>query len=546
VGSANGTGAAASFSFPQGIATDSVGNVYVADTNNDTIRKITPAGVVTTLAGTPGVGNNLDGIGAAASFEVPWGIAVDSAGNVFVADTSSNIRKITPAGVVTTLAGPPQQSDIGYADGIGASALFYFPRSLATDSAGNVYVADTGNQAIRQITPAGVVTTLAGNAPFDGSANGIGSAASFNNPYGVATDGAGNVYVSDSFNNAIRKITPAGLTTTIAGTSEVIGSADATGSEASFNFQSYEQWRGPSWSYINGIVSDSVGNIYVADTNNDTIRKITPAGTVSTFAGIVGVSGHGDGIGTNALFNSPTGLAIDSADNLYVADSGNNTIRMITPVGQVSTLAGVAGNGGSYDGPGVVATFSNPQGLAADAAGNVYVADSNNYTIRKITPSGMVSTFAGTAREGGNSDGTGAAARFYTPNGLVTDSAGNVYVVDSYNMSIRKITPAGVVTTLALAGSPTYLDGYMTASFSYPSGIAIDTAGNLFVADTLDHRIAKITTAGVVTTLVGTPGGVGFVAGAHGKLAYPSGLALYGSKLYVTTEEGVAVVINVQ
>ncbi|MBV8666507.1 MAG: DUF4214 domain-containing protein [Burkholderiaceae bacterium] len=546
-GSADGVGAAARFSYPQGIAVDGAGNLYVADPSNNNIRKITPSGTVTTLAGTPGTLSSLDGQGSAASFAQPWGVAVDSAGNVYVADyISSNIRKITPAGMVTTFAGIPAVGRPGYADGTASAARFAFPRSLTVDSFGNVYVADTGNNCIRMITPSGVVSTFAGNAQHTGSAEGTGTAASFNYPYGITIDNTGNLYVSDSYNNTIRKITPSGITATMAGTAEIEGGTDASGSKASFNFATYEQWQQPSWPFINGIAKDSAGNLFVADTNNHTIRKITPAGAVSTFAGVTGYAGALDGLGTNAQFNAPAGLAIDSADNIYVADSGNHTIRMITPAGQVTTLAGFPTGYGARDGPGFAALFNNPQGLAIDSVGNIYVADSQNSTIRKITPAGLVSTLAGTAGVFGNKDGTGAAASFTAPTGLVVDSAGNVYVTDSMYGRLRKVTPSGVVTTPNTTMLPTAANGYIPYVYlRFPSGITIDAAGNLFVADTLEHRIVMITPTGAASTIAGTMGAVGFTQGAQGGLAFPSGLALNGSKLYITTEQGVAVLCNI-
>src|SRR5208337_1247275 len=226
VGSADGTGSAARFDGPAGVAVDNAGNVYVAD--DDTIRKITPAGVVTTLAGAPGQAGSADGTGSDARFDGPRGVALDSAGNVYVADTDNDtIREITPAGVVTTLAGAPGQ--VGSADGIGSAARFDDPTGVAVDSAGNVYVADYGNDAIREITPAGVVTTL-------GGAQGqSGSAAQFDRPTGVAVDRAGNVYVADSWSNTIREITLAGVVTTLAGAPGQYGSTDGTGSAARFD-----------------------------------------------------------------------------------------------------------------------------------------------------------------------------------------------------------------------------------------------------------------------------------------------------------------------
>ena len=217
------------------MAVDGSGNVYVADTDNNTIRKITPAGVVTTLAGTAGVPGSADGTGSAAQFNYPGGVAVDGSGNVYVADIDNNtIRKITPAGVVTTLAGTAGVH--GSADGTGSAAQFYDPHGVAVDGSGNVYVADTDNNTIRKITPAGVVTTLAGTAGVYGSADGTGSAAQFNYPAGVAVDGSGNVYVADTYNDTIRQITPAGVVTTLAGTAGMPGSADGTGSAARFYY----------------------------------------------------------------------------------------------------------------------------------------------------------------------------------------------------------------------------------------------------------------------------------------------------------------------
>jgi sugar lactone lactonase YvrE len=313
-GSADRTGTAASFNYPEGVAVDSSGNLYVADSDNYKIRKITPAGVVTTLAGS-GVYGSADGTGTAASFAYTQGVAVDSSGNAYVADSGNNkIRKITPAGVVTTLAGGggSEWNGSGSADGTGSAASFAYPNGVAVDSSGNVYVADSNNNKIRKITPAGGVTTLAGSG-FSDSEDGTGTVASFAYPRGVAVDKNGNIYVADSNNNKIRKITSGGLVTTLAGSSRK-GSRDGT--TASFN-------------YPTGVAVDGNGNMYVADSGNSKIRKITPAGLVTTLAGS-GVSGSEDGTGTATSFSSNRGVAVDSTGNVYVADSNNNMIRKIT------------------------------------------------------------------------------------------------------------------------------------------------------------------------------------------------------------------------
>jgi hypothetical protein len=534
VGNADGAGVAARFNGPGGIATDKAGNIYVADSGNNTIRKITPAGVVTTLAGTPGLKGSADGAGAAASFWHPSSVAADNTGNIYVADTWNNtIRKITPAGVVTTLAGTAGAN--GSADGAGAAANFSDPCGVATDSSGNIYVADTGNSTIRKITPAGIVTTLAGTSVFAGgvplgNADGTGAAAGFNQPNGVATDSVGNVYVADTLNNTIRKVTPAGVVTTLAGTAGTIGGANGEGSAAAFNQPS-------------GVATDSAGNIYVADTGNATIRKITPAGMVTTLAGTTDVIGGANGAGAASGFNQPNGVATDGAGNVYVADTGNATIRKITPAGMVATLAGTAIITGSADGIGISASFFYPQGIAADNAGNVYVADAVNNTIRKITPARVVTTLAGTAGTNGNADGTGAAASFNFVIGVLigvaTDNVGNVYAADTLNNTIRKITPTGVVTTLAgTAGVVGGADGVgAAASFNNPQGIATDGAGNVYVADTYNYVIRKITADGVVTTLAGTAGAYGYADGTGTAAAFnqPNGVAVDSAgNVYVT------------
>ena len=307
---------------------------------------------------------------------------------------------------------------------------------VALDAAGNVYVANSGRNTIVQITPAGVASTLAGVEGLSGSIDGTGSAARFSGPQGVAVDSAGNVYVGDTGNHTIRKITPAGVVSTLAGSPSLIGSIDGTGSAARFNIPI-------------GVAVDAAGNVYVGDTSNHTIRKISPAGVVSTLAGLAGNPGIADGTGSAANFNQPFGVAADAAGNVYVADSTNRTIRMITPAGVVSTLAGSATLSGSTDGTGSAALFRIPQGVAVNGAGVVYVGDTGNDTIRAITPAAVVSTLAGLALNGGSTDGTGSFARFNQPQGVAVDAAGNVYVADRFNNSIRKVTPAGVVTTFA-------------------------------------------------------------------------------------------------
>jgi len=310
LGAVDGVATAARFNRPASLAIDASGNIYVADSGDNLIRKISPAGFVTTIAGSGGTGAD-NGQGTSASFNYPYGIAVDVNGNVYVADSGNNlIRKITPAGMVSTLAGSGMT---GSADGVGTSASFGFPMALTVDLAGNVYVADNYYNIIRKITPAGKVTTLAGTGTY-GFVNGKGTAASFDHPQGIVVDAAGNLYVDDTDNYAIRKITPDGTVTTIAGNG-VSGYAGGIGTAATFGDPMQ-------------IAIDSNGNLFVADAILYLIRKVSPSGEVTVLAGN-GLPGSTNGIGTGATFGLPEGIAVDNADNVYVADYNNNNIRKI-------------------------------------------------------------------------------------------------------------------------------------------------------------------------------------------------------------------------
>ena len=304
------------------------------------------------------------------------------------------------------------------------------------------------------------MTTLAGQVGVSGTNDGTGSAARFYNTGGVAVDNSGNVFVADGGNDTIRKLTLVGtnwVVTTLAGLAGISGTSDGTGSAARFN--------GPS-----GVALDSAGNVYVADTWNFTIRKLSSAGVVTTLAGRAGFSGGADGTNNMARFSYPNGVAVDSTGNIYVVDSGN-TIRKVTPVGTnwvVKTLAGLAGVSGTNDGMGSAARFWNPFGVAVDSAGNLYVVDSDNSTIRKVTPAGVVTTLGGMAGSYSYADGTGSAARFYIPFGVTVDSAGNVYVTDSNNNTIRKGWPAssGVGVTIIKPPQSTNVPAGANATFN--------------------------------------------------------------------------------
>lgn len=521
IGFVNGSGNSASFNQPTNVVLDNTGNVYVADTLNHVIRKINTVGMVSTFAGI-GTSGFSNGSVSTASFSSPKGIAVDSAGNVFISDTgNSAIRKISTAGIVSTFAGG---GGIGFADGTGTAASFSELNGLVVDQAGNVFVADTINHAIRKISPSGLVSTFAGGSG-PGSKDDIGIAATFDYPYGVAIDGNGQILVADSENKVIRAITPTGIVSIFAGSASR-GFADGSGIYARFRA-------------LSGVAVDINGNVFVADTDNHAIRKISPTGAVSTIAGL-GTAGFSNGNSTIASFNHPVSVALDIAGNIFVADTWNHAIRKITPSGVVTTLAGSGSPGFANGTISTGAAFAYPQGVAVDKSGNVFVGDTDNNVVRKITQAGVVTTFAGSGLSG-LTNGVGTTASFDWPKGLAIDDIGNVFVADAVNRSIRKITPTGVVSTLAGNGSRGFSDGIgTTAMFAYPQSVAVDIIGNVFVADSGNNAIRKISPAGLVSTLSGD-GLAGYRNGTSNggaRYSWPQGVAVGGAGEVFVADNG--------
>ncbi|MDB5102137.1 MAG: hypothetical protein JWM80_6558 [Cyanobacteria bacterium RYN_339] len=532
-GFADGQGAAASFNAPAGIAVDSAGNLIVADAGNHAIRKISPAGEVTTLAGTGATGFK-DGAGAGAAFASPQGVGVGRDGTVYVADTGNHrVRKLAADGTVSTLAG---DGTAGNTDGFGGR--LNAPRGLAVDAT-RVVVADSGNQRIRVIALNGVLGTLAGSGT--GNTDATASNAQFNAPSGVAIAPNGDVVVADTGNNLIRRVVTGGAVSTVvqAGALEtpllgpvaprgVAVGADGTvyvadtgagrigvkgtGVYATFAGSATSPLRNGAGARAlfwqpRGLVRDRSGNLYVADTANDAIRKITPDGTVSTYAG--GTTGDADGPADIAKFRGPSALCLDPNGSMYVVESAARRIRKIdaskpgTPV--VTTLAGDPTAKAEFlEGKGRAAHFDQPRGIAYGPDDKLYVADGGNHRIRTVAQDGVTSTYAGT-NASSTQDGTLTSAVFERPAGLAFGADGTLYVTDASSQRLRKITRAGQVSTLAghSAGDADAPVGQQ-AAFQDPSGLAVDAAGNVFVADAGNHRIRKVTPDGAVSTLAGS------------------------------------------
>ena len=491
-----GAATSASLFSPSSVTIDQTGNLYVADSYNHRIRKITAAtGIISTVAGNDTYGFTGDG-GAAtsASLYIPMGVAVDNAGNLYVADSSNGrIRKITMAtGVITTVAGNNSSGFTGDG-GPATSASLQYPAGITIDSAGNLYIADHAG-LIRKVTAAtGVISTVAGNriSDFIGD-GGAATSAGLLSPQGVAVDSVGNFYVADRLSHRIRKVTAAtGVITTVAGNGSGSYAGDGGAATSASLNEPYS------------VAVDGAGNIYVADRLDHRIRKITAAtGVISTVAGNGGACYTGNGVAaTDTCLASPHGVAVDSAGNLYVAQAEDNRIRKITAAtGVISIVAGDGGAGFSGDGAAATRTSLNyPDGVAVDSAGNLYVADSYNQRIRKITAAtGLISTVAGNNSRGFTGDcGLATSASLDNPTGVAVDSAGNVYVTDYRSFRIRKITAAtGVISSVVGNGSYGFSgDGgaAINASLYSPAGVAVDSAGNLYIADTYNRRIRKVT-----------------------------------------------------
>lgn len=311
-----------------------------------------------------------------------------------------------------------------------------------------------------------------------GSADGTGPSARFDNPQGIAADAGGNLYVAERNSSTIRKVTPQAVVTTLAGTAGAEGTADGTGAGARLN--------GPT-----RLRADSEGNLYVTDTGSSTIRKVSPLGVVTTLAGRAGVCGSADGVGTAAQFCAPQGIALDRHGNLYVTDTLNHTVRKIDTAGAVTTVAGMVGVCGSADGPARAAQFCGPQDIAVDSDGNLFVADTANSTIRLITPAGEVRTVAGRARDCAFADGSGNASRLCAPGAIDVDASGVVYVADTGNSTIRRIVAPGTVSTVAgIARSNAVVLGPLPAGLDAPAGLAISGSGSVMVAS--DNLLLKL------------------------------------------------------
>src|SRR5437867_2281477 len=518
-----GPATAARLLAPAGVALDPAGNLYIADTADHRIRKVTPGGTISTYAGSGNFGFSGDGGPAtAAELNFPRDVALDPAGNLYIADSgNSRIRKVSPGGTISTYAGSGSRGFSGDG-GPAAAAQLNNPVGMALDPAGNLYIADITNNRIRKVTSGGTISTYAGSGSFGFSGDGgPATDAQLGVPVGVALDPAGNLYIADHDNARIRKVTSGGTISTYAGSGSRGLSGDGGPATAAQLYSPH------------GVALDTAGNLYIADSNR--IRKVTPGGTISTYAGTGTGPFSGDGgPATAAQLNVPVGVAVDPAGNLYIADSGSSRIRKVSPGGTISTYAGGGGGTPGFlgdGGPATAAYLNNPVGVTLDPAGNLYIADLGNARVRKVTPGGTISTYAGSGSFGFSGDGGPAtAAQLNGPWGVAVDPAGILYIAESGR--IRKVTTGGTISTYAGSGNFRFAgDGgpATAAELNFPRGMGLDPAGNLYIADKDNARIRKVTSGGTISTYAGS-GSRGFLGAAGPATAArsrePSGVAL--------------------
>ncbi len=508
---------------PAGLAFDG-GELYIADRFNNRVRLVNTSGVITTIAGDGASGGPLSAPGPATSVALdrPSAVVVSSSGDVYVADSSANeVLELSPSGRLSVFAGT---GVAGYSGdgGPATQAELSFPTALALSSNGDLYIADSGNNRIRMVSPSGVITTVAGTgvAGFSGD-GGPATQAELSFPTAIALSSTGALLIADGGNRRVREVSPTGTITTVAGNGTLGLSGDGGPATQAGLSEPLGVAAGP-------------GGIYVADAWNDVVRRILPSGVIET------VAGAADGL------QFPVAVALNAAGDIFVADWSNRVIE-VTPSGAARTVAGTGVAGFSGDGgPAVKAELDRPSGLAVAPNGDLYIADSGNNRIRMVSPNGIITTIAGTGVAGFSGDGGPAVkAELNDPEGLAIGPGGGLYIADSHNQRIREVLPGGAIRTVAGNGEVGYTgEGVpaLSAALNYPAGVALDSSGNLYVADDGECDVDEVSAAtGDLTTIAGwTPAnGVTPTCGYVG----PGGTGMLNHPTSVAVDPGVGIVI---
>ncbi|MDR3702461.1 MAG: hypothetical protein P4L56_22625 [Candidatus Sulfopaludibacter sp.] len=542
---------------PPRVAVDAAGNVYFGSLHS--VFKVDRLGALSRIAGTGRSGYTGDGGPAlAAQLNYPDGIVVDAAGNIYVVDRAAHVIRKISGGNISTIAG---NGTSGYSGdgGPAAAAQLNGPTGITMDPAGNLYVGDTGNNVVRKIARDGTIATFAGNGNQGYGSDGVpATATSLNQPQGVSWDAAGNLYIADTNNQRVRRVAPDGTIATVAGNGLADYSGDNVGGTG---IVSSSGDNGPAIKapvvLPTDVAADQSGNLYIADFGNSKIRTVSSAGVIATLIGnLDGVPPENGQAAASIRLNGPTGVAVDSAGTVYFTEgsvgTGSGLVQsdyMVWKVadGIFTAFAGTGENSYSGDGgPAVTAQIDTPGGVAMDSAGNLYIADSRNHRIRKMTPGGAIATVAGNGTAGFSGDGKSALnAQLNGPSGVAVDPSGTIYIADTNNNRIRVVTPEGIIYTLAGNGNAGYFgDGGMAinGSLHAPQGVAVDNLGNFYIADTLDHRVRRVSqTDNIITTIAGN-GNPAFSGdgglGASAALNLPVAVALDGPGNVYIADQG--------
>jgi uncharacterized protein (TIGR03437 family) len=571
----NGPAAAAQLNQPYDVALDAAGNLYIADYGNQRVRVIRPDGTIATVAGNGSTGSNADGGPAIAALLLgPRNLATDPAGNLYISEFDGHrVRRLSPDGTIGTVAGIGIEGFNGDG-GPATAAQLASPAGLALDGAGNLYIVDSSNSRIRKVQAgAGTISSI-----FTQQSVGVPDI----QLTGVASNTAGNLYIPGGVNSVVWQLTPAGTLTIVAGVS---GSGAYAGDgqsalktalsvpvevtlDAAGNLYISETHRVRRVTASTGILNTVAGSgifsfsgdggsallavlnaptglafnnglLFISDSENQRVRQIAADGSISTVAGNGTPAYSGDGLqATSASLSGPNGLAFDTAANLYIADTGNNRVRRVDPSGSISTFAG-NGNGtgtgfGGEGDPATVTPVQSPEGVVADPQGNLFISDTSHNRVIRVDVAGNFHSVAGTGTSGDLGDGGTFLAELYDPSGLALDGAGNLYIADTQNHRIRMLSPGGAISTIAGTGTAGFSgDGTSAAlaQLSYPAAIAVDANGNIYIADSGNNRIRVVTPDGNIATIAGT--GDASYNGENGTaiqiaLFNPSGLAVDG------------------
>ena len=481
-----GVATAARLYAPNGIETDAQNNLYISDAGNHVVRYVNAQGIISTVAGTGNSGYSGDnGLASAANLAIPFDILSDKQGGFYVSDTGYHvIRHVDGDGIITTIAGNGSQGLSGD-NGSASSAELNYPRDLSFDTNGNLIICDEGNTRIRAIDANSVITTIIASVHGYSGDGGPGSLAQLNHPNSLSLDSNGNLFIADVVNNRIRKLNTTGQISTFAGTYNPDFAGDGAAAELAH------------LAYPYGVAIDDLGQAFIADTLNHRIRKVNVNGIINTFAG-TGVQGDsGDGSNaTMAEIDTPYAMAVDKTGNLYFTEFDGHRIRMVNSAGIITTIAGTGVPGYSGDdGPATLASIDTPYGIVLDSIGNIYFSDSGNHRIRKIDKNGVITTYAN---------------NIALPDGLVFDNSGNLYIADPATNRVLKMNTDKRIFVLAGTGTAGFSgDGGPSemAKLNGPSDVAVDSSGNVYIADNDNHRVRKVETdiQPPLITLIGDP-----------------------------------------